>query len=111
MVVHARRLRQLKSTGWLLAHRVLISITFGSAGIWWCTPLSMSTTFSRDSRNCSCGICGSCRARVSATLQVFHARVILDGAPCRLGEHGDVHDELGVLGADHVVPVVLRVLV
>ena len=30
--------------------------TFGSSGIWWCTPLSMSTTFSRDSRNCSGGI-------------------------------------------------------
>ena len=51
--------------------------------------------------------CGSCCARVSATL----ARVILDGAACRLGELGDVHDELGVLGVDHVVPVVLRVLV
>ena len=41
----------------------------------------------------------------------FHARVILDGAACRLGELGDVHDELGVLGYDRVVPVVLRVLV
>ena len=40
----------------------------------------------------------SCRARVSATLQGFHARVILDGAACRLGELGDAHDELGVLG-------------
>ena len=33
----------------------------------------------------------------SATLQGFCARVILDGAACRLGEHGDVHDVLGVL--------------
>ena len=56
-------------------------------------------------------LCGSCHARVSATLQVFTQRVILDGAACRLGEHGDVHDVLGVLGDDHVVPVVLRVLV
>ena len=40
----------------------------------------------------------------------FHARVILDGAACRLGEHGDVHDVLGVLGDDRVVPIVLRVL-
>ena len=41
----------------------------------------------------------------------FHARVILDGAACRLGEHGDVHDVLGVLGGDRVVPIVVRVLV
>ena len=41
----------------------------------------------------------------------FHARVILDGAACRLRELGDVHDVLGVLGVDHVVPFVLRVLV
>ena len=41
----------------------------------------------------------------------FHARVILDGAACRLGELGDVRDVLGVLGDDHVVSVVLRVLV
>ena len=41
----------------------------------------------------------------------FHARVILDGAACRLGEHGDVHGVLGVLGDDRVVPIVLRVLV
>ena len=41
----------------------------------------------------------------------FHARVILDGAACRLGERGDVHDVLGVLGHDKVVPIVLRVLV
>ena len=27
----------------------------------------------------------------------FHARVILDGAACRVGELGDVHDVLGVL--------------
>ena len=38
----------------------------------------------------------------------FHARVILDGAACRLEEHGDVHDVLGVLGDDHVVPMMLR---
>ena len=42
---------------------------------------------------------------------IFHAKVILDGAACRLGELGDVHDVLGVLGDDHVVPIVLRVLV
>ena len=50
--------------------------------------------------------CGSCLAgfRHSAG---FHARVILDGAACRLGEPGDVHDVLGV----RVVPIVLRVLV
>ena len=41
----------------------------------------------------------------------FHARVILDGAACRLRELGDVRDVPGVLGVDHVVPVVLRVLV
>ena len=41
----------------------------------------------------------------------LHARVILDGAACRLGELGDVRDVLGVLGVDHVVPIVLRVLV
>ena len=40
--------------------------------------------------------------------------MILDGAACRLGEHGelgDVHDVLGVLGADRVVQIALRVLV
>ena len=36
---------------------------------------------------------------------------ILDGAACQLRETGDVHDVLDVLGVDHVVPVVLRVLV
>ena len=41
----------------------------------------------------------------------FHAIVILDGAACRLGEPGDVHDVLGVLGVDRVLPIVLRVLV
>ena len=41
----------------------------------------------------------------------FHARVILDGAACQLGELGDVRDVLGVLRVDHVVAVVLRVLV
>ena len=52
----------------------------------------------------------SCRARVTDTLQV-HARVILDGAACRLGDPGEVHDALGVLGVDRVVPIVVRVLV
>ena len=37
--------------------------------------------------------------------------MILDGAACRLGEHGDVHDVLRVLGDDHIEPIVLRVLV
>ena len=41
----------------------------------------------------------------------FHARVILDGAACRLGDPGEVHDVLGVLGVDRVVPTVVRVLV
>ena len=41
----------------------------------------------------------------------FHTRVILDGAACRLGELGDARNVLGVLGVDHVVLVVLRVLV
>ena len=34
----------------------------------------------------------------------LYARVILDGATCRLGDLGDVHDVLGVHGDDHVVP-------
>ena len=41
----------------------------------------------------------------------FHARMVLHGAACRLRGLGDVHDVLGVLGVDHVVPIVLRVLV
>ena len=41
----------------------------------------------------------------------FHARVILDDAACRLGEPGEAHDVLGVLGDDRVVPIVLRILV
>ena len=41
----------------------------------------------------------------------LHAREVLDGAACRLGERGDVHDELGVLGVDRVVPIAVRVLV
>ena len=41
----------------------------------------------------------------------FHARVILDGAACRLGDPGEVHNVLGVLGVDRVVLVVLCVLV
>ena len=39
----------------------------------------------------------------------FHARVVLDGVAFRLGEHGDVHDVLSVLGDDRVVPIVLCV--
>ena len=38
----------------------------------------------------------------------FHARVVLDGAACRLGDLGEVDD---VLGVDRVVPIVVRVLV
>ena len=41
----------------------------------------------------------------------LHARLILDGAACRLRELGDVRDVLGVLGVALVVPIVLRVLV
>ena len=41
----------------------------------------------------------------------FHARVVLDGAACRLGGLGEVDDVLGVLGVDRVVPIVVRVLV
>ena len=41
----------------------------------------------------------------------FHARVVLDGAACRLGGLGEVDDILGVLGVDRVVPIVVRVLV
>ena len=41
----------------------------------------------------------------------FNARVILDGVACRLGQLGDVHDVLRVLGVDHIEPIVLRVLV
>ena len=54
--------------------------------------------------------CCSCGAgfRHSAS---FHARVVLVGAACRLGELGNVHNDLGVLGGDRVVPVVLRVFV
>ena len=37
--------------------------------------------------------------------------MILDGAACRLGEHGDVHDALGVLGVFRVEPIEVRVLV
>ena len=40
----------------------------------------------------------------------FHARVVLDGAACRLGGLGKVDDVLGVLGVDRVVPIVVRVL-
>ena len=48
--------------------------------------------------------CGEYRAWVSATL-------ILGGAACRLGDPGEVHDALGVLEVDRVVPIVVRVLV
>ena len=41
----------------------------------------------------------------------FHARVVLDGAACRLGGLGEIGDVLGVLGVDRVVPVPVRVLV
>ena len=41
----------------------------------------------------------------------FHARVVLDGAACRLGGLGEVDDVLGVLGVDRVVLIVVRVLV
>ena len=51
------------------------------------------------------------QARSMRSAQVLHARAILDGSVCRLRELGDVHDVLGVLGVDHVVPVVLRFLV
>ena len=40
----------------------------------------------------------------------LHARVILDGATCRLKELGGVRDLLSVLGVALVVPIVLRVL-
>ena len=33
---------------------------------------------------------------VGVVVRGFHARVILDGAACRLREPGDVHDVLGV---------------
>ena len=41
----------------------------------------------------------------------FHAREILHGAACRLGEPGDFHDVLVVLEVDRVVPIVVRALV
>ena len=41
----------------------------------------------------------------------FHARVVLDGAACRLGGLGEVDDAPGVLGVDRVVPSVVRVRV
>ena len=41
----------------------------------------------------------------------FHARVILDGAACRLRELGDVRGLLVVLAVNLVVLIVLRVLV
>ena len=41
----------------------------------------------------------------------FHARVVLDGAACRLGDLGEVDYVPGVLGVDRVVPIVVRVLV
>ena len=41
----------------------------------------------------------------------FYARVILDGAACRLGGLGELGDVLGVLGGERVVPIVVCVLV
>ena len=41
----------------------------------------------------------------------FHAKVNLDAAACRLGGLREVHDVLGVLGEQRVVPIVVRVLV
>ena len=42
----------------------------------------------------------------------FHARVVLlDSDAFRPGLLGEVDDALGVLGADRVVPIVVRVLV
>ena len=41
----------------------------------------------------------------------FHARVVLDGAACRLGGLGEVDDVLGVLGEDRVDSIVVCVLV
>ena len=41
----------------------------------------------------------------------FDARVVLDGAACRLGDLGEVDDVPGVLGEHRVVPIVVRVLV
>ena len=36
---------------------------------------------------------------------------MLDGGACRLGDPGEVHEVLGVLGVDRDVPIVVRVLV
>ena len=55
--------------------------------------------------------CGSCCARGFHHSASLCARVILDGAACRLRELGDMRDVLGVLGVALVVPIVLRVLV
>ena len=41
----------------------------------------------------------------------FHAREVLDSDAFRPGLFGEVGDALGVLGVDHVVPIVVRVLV
>ena len=41
----------------------------------------------------------------------FHARVVLDGAACRLDVLGEADDVLGVLGVNRVVPIAVRVLV
>ena len=45
----------------------------------------------------ACGFCVSCCARVFRHSAGLHARVILDGATCRLNELGDVMDVLSVL--------------
>ena len=39
----------------------------------------------------------------------FHARLVLDGAVCRLEDPGEVGDIPGVLGVDRVVPIVVCV--
>ena len=41
----------------------------------------------------------------------FHARVVLDGAACRLGDPGDVDDVPVFLEWIVFVPIVVRVLV
>ena len=41
----------------------------------------------------------------------FHARVVLDGAACRLGRLGEIDDVIGALGVDRIVSIVVCVLV
>ena len=71
----------------------------------------MNTSENGEKCNSETGKCGSRAARVSATMQVFHVRGILDGATCRLRELGDVLDVRSVLGVAFGVPILLRVLV